>query len=42
MRGFRNRIVHEYFGIDNQLVWEIIENELDNLIENLELIKSKI
>ena len=42
MRGFRNRIIHEYFGIDNQLLWEIIENELDNLIENLELIKSKI
>ena len=42
MRGFRNRIIHEYFGIDNQLLWEIIENELDDLIKNLELIKSKI
>jgi uncharacterized protein with HEPN domain len=42
IRGLRNRIVHEYFGIDNQILWEIIENELDYLIENLELIKSKL
>ena len=42
IRGLRNTIVHEYFGIDNQILWEIIENELDYLIENLELIKSKL
>ena len=42
IRGLRNRIVHEYFGIDNQILWEIIENELDYLIQNLELIKSRI
>ena len=36
MRGFRNRIVHHYFGIDNQIVWTIIENDLDSLINQLE------
>ena len=35
MRGFRNRIVHHYFGIDNQIVWTIIENDLDSLINQL-------
>ncbi len=25
IRGFRNRIVHDYFGIDNRIVWAIIE-----------------
>ena len=25
IRGFRNRIVHEYFGIDYEIVWQIIE-----------------
>lgn len=25
MRGFRNRIVHHYFGIDYEIVWSIIE-----------------
>ncbi|MEP4092677.1 DUF86 domain-containing protein [Reichenbachiella sp.] len=23
LRGFRNRIVHEYFGIDYEIVWSI-------------------
>jgi uncharacterized protein with HEPN domain len=31
IRGFRNRIVHDYFGIDYEIVWSIIENDLDNL-----------
>ncbi len=26
IRGFRNRIVHEYFGVDYEIVWSIIEN----------------
>lgn len=25
LKGFRNRIVHEYFGIDYEIVWSIIE-----------------
>ena len=36
IRGFRNRIVHNYFGIDYQIVWTIIENDLDSLIEQLD------
>ena len=35
IRGFRNRIVHDYFGIDNRLVWTIIESYLDDLIGTL-------
>lgn len=35
IRGFRNRVVHEYFGIDYRIVWTIIESYLDDLIENL-------
>jgi uncharacterized protein with HEPN domain len=36
MRGFRNRIVHAYFGIDYKIVWSIIENNLDELIYQVE------
>jgi uncharacterized protein with HEPN domain len=32
IRGFRNRIVHDYFGIDYKIVWEIIETFLSDLI----------
>ena len=36
IRGFRNRIVHDYFGIDYEIVWKIIENFLPDLINELE------
>ena len=35
LRGFRNRIVHDYFGIDYNIVWSIIENDIDELIFQL-------
>ncbi len=38
IRGFRNRIVHDYFGIDYEIVWSIIESYLDELINWLETI----
>jgi uncharacterized protein with HEPN domain len=31
IRGFRNRIVHDYFGVDLEVVWTIIEEYLDDL-----------
>lgn len=38
IRGFRNRIIHDYFGIDYEIVWSIIESYLDKLIDWLETI----
>lgn len=38
LRGFRNRIVHGYFGIDYEIVWTIIEEDLEKLIFQLESI----
>lgn len=35
LRGFRNRIVHEYFGIDLEIVWHIIEENLPELLAAL-------
>lgn len=31
IRGFRNRIVHDYMGIDYKIVWMIIQEYLDQL-----------
>lgn len=31
LRGIRNRIVHEYFGIDHEIVWNIIDHQLEEL-----------
>ncbi len=35
IRGFRNRIVHDYFGIDYTIVWNIIEQFLPELLKDL-------
>lgn len=32
LRGLRNRIVHEYFGIDLEIVWTVVFEQLDELI----------
>ena len=42
LRGFRNRIVHDYFGIDYEIVWNIIETYIDELSDNLETIIKEI
>jgi len=41
LRGFRNRIIHEYFGIDYEIVWSIIESDLEDLIERLKILIKK-
>lgn len=33
--GFRNRIIHEYFGIDYEIMWTIIEENIVELIDKL-------
>lgn len=38
IRGFRNRIVHHYFGIDYSIVWMIKETLLPQLISQLQSI----
>ena len=35
IRGFRNRIVHDYFGIDYSIVWIIKESFLPIMISQL-------
>jgi uncharacterized protein with HEPN domain len=38
IRGFRNRIVHDYMGIDYQIVWTIIEKDLMKLEKEIAVI----
>lgn len=40
IRGFRNRIVHDYFGIDYSIVWQIVENYLPELVVEVEKLKT--
>ena len=40
IRGFRNRIVHDYFGIDYSIVWEIKTIFLPELLTSLSSLDS--
>ena len=31
IKGFRNILAHNYFGVDAEEVWQIIHNDLPNL-----------
>jgi uncharacterized protein with HEPN domain len=37
--GLRNRIVHEYFAVDLEIVWQVIQKDLPKLEEQLEKLK---
>ena len=36
--GLRNILAHEYFGIDADIIWDIIQHKLENLKESAQLI----
>lgn len=38
MTGFRNRIIHDYFGIDHEIMWTIIQENIKQLIDDLILL----
>jgi uncharacterized protein with HEPN domain len=40
LRGLRNRIVHDYFGIDLEIVFSIIHNDLEQYKHHLQLVIS--
>ncbi len=41
IKGFRNFAVHEYFGVDLQIVWDITKLELDELKLKITELKKK-
>jgi len=40
IRGLRNRIVHDYFGIDFNIIWKIRETFLPEIISKIQSIRS--
>jgi uncharacterized protein with HEPN domain len=35
---FRNLIAHQYFGISNEIVWDIVTNEIPTLLSQIKTI----
>ncbi|MEI6574677.1 MAG: HepT-like ribonuclease domain-containing protein [Bacteroidota bacterium] len=42
LHGFRNRIVHDYYSVDLNIVWNIICNQTPSLIKDIERIIDSI
>ena len=42
MRSMRNRLVHVYFEVDPQLVWDTVQNDLPSLISSLEVLRNPL
>ncbi|MBS4029241.1 MAG: DUF86 domain-containing protein [Ignavibacteriales bacterium] len=36
--NFRNTLIHDYFGIDYEILWEIVEQKLPQLISQIKTI----
>jgi len=38
--GLRDKLIHHYFGVDYSIVWDIVVNELPQLLKKLKIILS--
>ena len=36
MAGMRDKMIHEYFGVDLQIVWTVVSKELPKLLREVE------
>lgn len=36
LKAFRNKLIHEYFGVDTRIIWDVATNELTALRESLQ------
>jgi uncharacterized protein with HEPN domain len=34
--GMRDRLIHDYFGVDYDIVWDVVKNKVPNLQRELE------
>jgi len=42
LKDFRNLLVHEYFGVDMAIVWEVVQSDLPVLVDQAELLRQKV
>ena len=42
IRGLRNRLIHEYFNIDHEIVWQVLTTEIPALLPELENLRNRL
>ncbi len=35
MAGMRDRLIHHYFGVDYEIVWDVVRNKIPTLAESV-------
>ncbi|MBA4317675.1 MAG: hypothetical protein C0412_04675 [Flavobacterium sp.] len=39
--GMRDKLIHQYFSVDNELIWDVVKNSLPRVKENIKVILDK-
>lgn len=42
MAGMRDRLIHHYFGVDYEIVWDVVINKIPQLDTNIRLILQEL
>jgi uncharacterized protein with HEPN domain len=40
--GMRDKLIHEYFGVDFVLVWDVVEHQLPAIRSQLESLRERL
>ena len=41
IKAFRNKLIHEYFGTNNQIIWDVIKFDLPDLKNQIQQLMNK-
>ena len=42
MAGLRDIVIHEYFGVDDDVVWDVVRNRIPHLLEQVAVLLTNL